>query len=579
MRLSLLTIECGLTLISVALAFCCPRAGSRFFRKVESTFGRLARRQSLSVMTVGALAAMLRLLILPLLPVPQPFAMGDFSYLLASQTFASGHFANPGHPMWAHLESFHVTLWPSYMSMYFPGQGALMAVGSVVAGHPWYGVLASCALMCSAICWMLQGWLPPGWALLGGMLAVLRIGLFSYWIDSYYGGALPALAGALVLGSLPRIRQSFRTREFFWLALGMALLASTRPYEGLLICIPTLLVVAWHFGKSTHPPPLLLMQRIAPSAALLIATVGLLGFYNYRVFGKALTTPYKLDRDMYASAPHFVFQAARPQRTYRHKEMRDFYTGLELSWYEEMQTPQGFLKKTVRKLASAMTFYLGTILVIPLIMLPKALGDRRVRFLVVTAAVVTVGLVAETWFLPHYLAPFTAGIYVVLLQCMRHMRASWRRGTPGGLFIVRAIPVACMVLATLRVCAGPLQIALPGGKLPTAYGSAPLGLARARVEKELESVPGKQLAIVRYAPGHDVYEEWVYNRASIDTSKVVWARDMDARSNEELLRYYKDRNVWLVEADCKPPKIVSLSVAQESQSHYLAVHLRTRDSK
>jgi hypothetical protein len=212
-------------------------------------------------------------------------------------------------------------------------------------------------------------------------------------------------------------------------------------------------------------------------------------------------------------------------------------------------------------------------------MLPKVLADRRVRFLVVTAGVVTIGLAAETWFLPHYLAPFTAGMYAVLLQCMRHLRASWRRGTAGGLFIVRAIPVACMVLATLRLCAGPLQIALPDAKLHTAYGTAPLGLARARVEKELESLPGKQLAIVRYAPGHDVYEEWVYNRASIDNSKVVWARDMDAGSNEELLGYYKDRHAWLVEPDCKPPKIVSLSVAHEPQPDYFVARLRARESK
>jgi hypothetical protein len=546
------------------------------FRKLERIFGRLARRQSLSVITVGVLGAMLRLLILPLSPIPQPFTTGEFSYLLASQTFASWRFANPGHPMWTHLESFHVTLWPTYMSMYFPGQGALMAMGAFIGGHPWYGVWASSALMCCAICWMLQGWLPPGWALLGGMLAVLRIGLFSYWVDSYWGGALPALAGALVLGSLPRLWRSYRARDFLWLAFGMALLASTRPYEGLLVCIPAVIALVWQLRKRPLLPVSLLVRRIAPSAALLIATVWLLGYYNYRVFGNALTTPYKLDRDTYASAPHFFFQAARPQPAYRHKEMRDFYTGLELSWYEEMQTPQGFLKKTLRKFASGMTFYFGTILLVPLIMLPKVLGDRRVRFLVVTAGVVTIGLVAETWFLPHYLAPFTAGIYAVLMQCMRHLRASWRRGTPGGLLIVRAIPVMCMMLASLRLCAGPLHIALPGPKLHTAYGTAPLGLARARVETELESVPGKQLAIVRYAPGHDVYEEWVYNAASIDNSKVVWARDMGARSNEELLNYYKDRNAWLVEPDCNPPKIARLSVAQPN---YLAVHLRTRESK
>jgi hypothetical protein len=95
----------------------------------------------------------------------------------------------------------------------------------------------------------------------------------------------------------------------------------------------------------------------------------------------------------------------------------------------------------------------------------------------------------------------------------------------------------------------------------------------------MENLPGKQLAIVRYAPGHDVYEEWVYNAASIDNSKVVWARDMGAESNEELLRYYKDRNAWLVEPDSNPPKIAPLSVAHQSQPYYVAAGVRTTESK
>jgi len=110
--------------------------------------------------------------------------------------------------MWVHFETFQVNMVPTYVSKYYPAQGIFLAIGQVVFGHPFWGVLLSSALMCAAICWMLQGWMPPAWALLGGILAVIRLGTFSYWANSYWGGAVAALSGALVLGALPRIKEN-----------------------------------------------------------------------------------------------------------------------------------------------------------------------------------------------------------------------------------------------------------------------------------------------------------------------------------------------------------------------------------
>lgn len=75
------------------------------------------------------------------------------------------------------------------------------------------------------------------------------------------------------------------------------------------------------------------------------------------------------------------------------------------------------------------------------------------------------------------------------------------------------------------------------------------------VEDSLEQKPGGQLAIVRYSPDHQPLDEWVYNDADIDRSKVIWARDMGAAENEELIRYYKDRTVWLVQPDTNPVSV------------------------
>ena len=180
------------------MAFCLPRLGSTYFSWIERTFGRLARRKNLSVLVVGFTAFLLRLTILPLSPIPHPFSPNDFSFLLAADTFSSGRLTNTTPVMWVHLETMHVTMTPTYMSMYFPAQGLILAAGKVLTdmlGLAFWRRPRLCAPPSSGCCRC-----GPSWALLGGVLAILRLGLFSYWIDSYSGaGSIAALGGALLL--------------------------------------------------------------------------------------------------------------------------------------------------------------------------------------------------------------------------------------------------------------------------------------------------------------------------------------------------------------------------------------------
>jgi hypothetical protein len=89
-----------------------------------------------------------------------------------------------------------------------------------------------------------------------------------------------------------------------------------------------------------------------------------------------------------------------------------------------------------------------------------------------------------------------------------------------------------------------------------------MGLPRKHIQDQLNNLPGGQLILVRYSDDHNSLDEWVYNAPDIDRSKIIWAREMDAANNHELLHYYKDRTVWLVQPDTDP---VSLSPYPSSQ--------------
>ena len=203
----MLRIEFGLVLLALLIAFIYPSLGSQWFEKLERRFSQLSRRQALAVVLVGATALALRAVMLPIEPIPEPIVHDEFGYLLAADTLAHGRLTNPTHPMWVHFETFSILQKPTYQCFAQPAQGMILAFGKVVFGHPFWGVWLSVGVMCAAITWMLQGWLSPEWALVGGVLSVLRYGAFSYWANSYWGGALGAIGGALVLGALPRFAE------------------------------------------------------------------------------------------------------------------------------------------------------------------------------------------------------------------------------------------------------------------------------------------------------------------------------------------------------------------------------------
>jgi hypothetical protein len=535
-----LLVPVFVTLGFISLAAFSPRANEKFFQSVEGAFVRLAERKTLVLWLLFFAVISIRLAILPLLPIPIPGIHDEFSYLLMADTFAHGRLTNPPHPMWMSFEAFHVNWLPTYSSMYPPAQGAVLALGQWLC-HPWIGVLLSDAAMCAAILWMLQAWMPARWALLGGVLVALKFGIASYWMNSYWGGAVAAIGGALVLGALARILRRARARDALLLGLGIAILANSRPYEGLLFCAPAAGWFLWWLAgktKSHVAMPGRVKNVVLPLGAVFALTVAFMGYYNWRLTGNAALFPHILNTRTYESAALFLWQHPREPLQYHNQQFEDFYNGWEREDYDHSWGDVWKVSAEKLTRSGSTYFWWGALLLLP--GLTFVFFDRKMRLPLVISFLGTAGFFAVIWSMPHYAAPLTGVLFLLLVQAMRHLRMMRVAGRPIGAALSCAIVVLLAVDTVMGAAQGvcdPLRWTCQGDP------------SRAVLQEKLSHAPGKHLIIVRYAEDHNIHDEWVFNGAEIDGAKVLWARETNAEQNAKLFAYFKDRQIWLVEPD------------------------------
>jgi hypothetical protein len=510
--------------------------------RASRLFHALGRRPLLSIVVVAAVSLVISVTI-SLIKFPLPWVHDEFSYLLAADTFASGRVTNPPHPMWMHFETFHVLMQPTYASKYFPAQGLLLALGQLL-WHPVLGVWVGTAMAAALSCWMLQGWLPGRWALFGGLIVACHPFIQTSWGQNYWGGQVAMIGGALVFGALPRVVRHRRVVDSLTLALGAVILANSRPFEGLFASlIPAVAVLLWLVGPRRPTVRRGLTHVILPVGAVFACAAAAMGYYNWRVTGQALTTPYQVHQVAYHTTPAFLWQDDADEPEYRHQELRDFYLNTASDSYYRQRTISEVIAVKGPTLFSFWLILLRVVLTVPLLLLPRVLSDRRFVVPFVSVLLVVGASLGGQWLNPHYLAPvFPAGL-LLLMAGFRRLR-SWRvpnRST--GRILVRGLLTMFLIGS----------VAQSASYLREPYKE--FATSRVRVTRQLKAMPGRHLVVVRYEPGRPLQYEWVYNRAEIDLAKVVWAREMSPEQNRRLLEYFDDRQVWLLEADAETPRL------------------------
>ena len=534
---------------------------NRFVNRIQAGVRRAAERQRACVVAFAVIPVAIRLALLPWIPVPQPAVQDEFAYLLAGDTFASGRLTNPPHPLWVFFESVHIIQQPTYMAKYPPLAGLVLALGERLFGYPWTGVLLSMGILCGALAWAIQGWLPPLWALLGACLALLKIGILSYWSESYWGGAIAAIGGALVVGSVPRLVRHARLSTGLAAAIGLAILGLSRPFEGLILSVPCLGYLAWRMVRDSGTITIALSRLArglaAPIVIVMIPAGAWTMFYNQRVTGNPLVLPYTVHEQQYAVDSVFFWQKSRPVPTYRHEALRQAW--VDWDHHRKVIQRQQLVLTHLSSYFSLEDFFWGLpLFVLILFMAPAVAKSRRTRPAFWLGVLFAAGIGLELEFIPHYAAPAAALAFIVAAGAFRSLYHRYR-GRKDWRGVVFAL--ALSLITALFV----MDLFKPEHRF--LYDKRDFLSQRARVLDLLEHAPGRQLVFVRYGPGHDVNHEWVYNRADIDGSQIVWARSMGPEKDQALISYFKDRHVWVLEDNGAPRIFPGTSAWRQTAVH------------
>ena len=481
---------------------------------------------------------------------PQPKAHDEFSYLLGADTFAHGRLTNPEHPLASFFESPHILVRPTYASKYPPGQAMFLALGQVVFGAPFYGVLIGNALMLFSFCLMLFVWVPARWALAVTAMFALVLSPGMYWTNSYWGGSVAASGGALVLFAigLARKRQTALAGAIF--AVGALLLFWTRPFEGGVFTMLLMII----FGRE------LWQGRRAAMFAAAIGVTALGGAWtcydNYAITGNPFLLPYVLHQREYDVQPVFRFQPPRSEPSYSNPRLAALHgtNGKEVRMATEFR--EGWRLMVLRLIGPAimLRWDLGAAILLALVV-PVSWQDPLYRRMVIVVGAFLLTLDAEAFRFEHYTAPVWAAIAVMIAIWAGRAWDLRFRGFPAGAALV-LLAFSWAAIVAIGSMSGTFKT-LPG--VSAFYGPYDLfnkppsdgwTSRRAALIRRLSALGRPQLVIVRYpSPDWRLDEEWVYNSADIDSQRVIFAHDLGAAKDRALLAYYPNRAALLLTFD------------------------------
>lgn len=522
---------------------------------VQHAFNRFAEKTWICMLTLFVLPIALRLLLLSHHPAPTPDIYDEFSHLLVADTLWHGRLANPSHPMHQFFETFFVLQEPTYSSIYPLGQGIILAFGRLISGSPWAGVLIASGAFCAWCYWMLRAWVAPNWALLGGLLAVAEFGPLCQWTNSYWGGSLAATGGCLVFGALPRIRMYFRKRDAVLLGVGFGIHMLTRQFESVLLFLAAaLFYFPWLFNK---PQRTRFLKLAGIAVAVAMPIVLLILAQNRAVTHSWLTLPEQLSQYQYGVPAALSIQPNPIPHIPLTPQQETDYKAQALTHGPDGDSWTRFFLRFEYRVRYYRFFFLPP-LYVALIAFFFALRDQQIRLAAASLLIFALGTNLFPYLLVHYLAGVTCLFVLMSIAGLEQLCRLRIKGNAVGNEIARALILLCFIqFAT--------WYSLHLFETPNAYSVLRYETwdsinhdnpqRRIVVQRELEGIGGPLLVFVRYSTHHIYQNEWVWNAADIDHSRIIYARDLGPEEDKKLIRYYPNRKILLLDPDGDTPQL------------------------
>ncbi len=505
----------------------------------DFVFEKTGKNDALNCFYILSANAFLIFTMVSIAGVPVPQTHDEFAYLLAADTFLHGRLVNPAPFSPPHFEYFHILIEPVYTAKFPPLQGVFLAIGKVLTGFPIAGVWLAGLLSSLVIYWLQRAFFSLRWSLFGTILWIFAP-LNLVWSDSYWGGHLAVIGGALSVGAFFRYLQFESLKYLFVWGVGIFLLLNSRLYEGTVLT--GILVSLWVFEMSkSRKLTKGIYQGGAVFVLIILFNLACIAFYNYTVTQNPLLLPYSLQHSRFHKVPLFVFQKPVEPKA----EIPPVIKKLDERWLAELRSDYKNPLTAVVSTAERIPIYLVWLTRSPfllilflygLVVLAKGAKKDFGKNLIIILAIFLAALFLTTFKGDRFLAPIVgiAFVSITLAAKMLYLKMVF------GKYLILFLPL----IVGGGFVFGLFWLESKRNPLPVIENNF---LSRGQIVNFLSAQGGKHLVFLETSEANPADARfYVYNEAEMNAASIIWAHNLSESENEVLIDYHQNRKIWLL---------------------------------